>query len=298
MLAVQCTNGKRESAERPRGDPRPRRGGSRRRGRGEGDQAGAYGCEGGQAAEALDRASEHLGAIDLWTHPEPSARRPRLNREDITGTAIRIADADGFAAVSMRRIAAELDAGTMSLYYYVRTKDQLLALVVDAVMAEVVIPPTEAVPADWREALTMVAERMRTALQRHSWFLDITDDPAPGPNSLRHFDQSLQAVASLPIDLPGKLDIVLAIDEYVFGYCMQHRVNLEPQSPAFDREMVQYVNSLVETGDYPQLALLIEEHGLEQGWRQVESHMRDPDRFRRNLGRLLSGIAATLPTPA
>ena len=48
--------------------------------------------------------------------------------------------------MSMRRIAAELDAGTMTLYHYVRTKDELLTLVVDAVMGEVVIPPDEPMP--------------------------------------------------------------------------------------------------------------------------------------------------------
>ena len=51
---------------------------------------------------------------------------------------MRIADAEGIDALSMRRLAAELDAGTMTLYHYVHTKDELLALVTDAVMGEVV----------------------------------------------------------------------------------------------------------------------------------------------------------------
>ena len=65
---------------------------------------------------------------------------------------MRIADAEGFDAVSMRRIATELDAGTMTLYHYVRTKDELLTLVIDAVMGEVVIPDDEPMPDDWRAA--------------------------------------------------------------------------------------------------------------------------------------------------
>ena len=59
---------------------------------------------------------------------------------------MRIADAEGFDALSMRRLAAELDAGTMTLYHYVRTKDELLALVNDAVMGEVVVPPASCRP--------------------------------------------------------------------------------------------------------------------------------------------------------
>ena len=55
--------------------------------------------------------------------------------------------------------------------------------------------------------------------------------------------------------------------------------------------MIAYVTGLVETGDYPQLATVIAEHGLEEGWRLIDAHMRDPRRFERNLTRLLDGIA-------
>jgi AcrR family transcriptional regulator len=243
-------------------------------------------------ARALDRAAEYVSALDLWMRPSPSARRPRFNRETIAAAAMRIADTEGFAAVSMRRIATELDAGTMTLYHYVRTKDELLTLVVDAVMGEVVIPASEPIPTDWRAALTMVADRTRAALERHPWILDITDDPVVGPNSVRHFDQTLQAVASLPLGLADKFDVVSAVDEYVFGYCLQHRNSELSAEPSFDADLVAYVRGLVDTGDYPQLAAVTREYGLEEGWRLIDAHMRDPQRFTRNLTRLLDGIAA------
>ena len=97
--------------------------------------------------ETLDRLAAHLETIDVWTRAERSSRKPRFNRDDIAAAAIRIADTEGFEAVSMRRLAAELDAGTMSLYHYVRTKDELLTLVVDALLAEVVLPPDQRLPA-------------------------------------------------------------------------------------------------------------------------------------------------------
>src|SRR4051812_31161710 len=68
-------------------------------------------------AEVFERAAQELSALDLWTRPSPSTRRPRFTRDEIASTAIRIADTEGFAAVSMRRIAAELDSGTMTLYH-------------------------------------------------------------------------------------------------------------------------------------------------------------------------------------
>src|SRR5258708_28644830 len=65
-------------------------------------------------ADVLDRVAERLSALDVWTRPEPPARRPRFSREQIAITAMGIADREGFAAVSMRRLAAELDAGTLT----------------------------------------------------------------------------------------------------------------------------------------------------------------------------------------
>lgn len=247
--------------------------------------------------ESLDRLAAHLSALEVWTRSDAAARRPRFSREEIAAAAVHLADEEGFAALSMRRLAAELDAGTMTLYHYIRTKDELLTLVTDAVMGEVVLPDGEPVPADWREALTVIATRTRDALRRHPWTLDITDDPPIGPNSVRHFDQSLQALASLDVSLADKLDIVTAVDEYVFGYCVHERNNLKSPEPAVRDDLVGYVDGLVATGAYPQLAALAEQSGLEAVWDQVEAHVRDGGRFERNLRRLLGGIEADLGLP-
>ena len=74
-------------------------------------------------------------SLEVWTRPERGRRRPRYTRDEIAAAAIRVADAEGFDELSMRRLASELGAGTMTLYHYVRTKDELLALVHDAVMS-------------------------------------------------------------------------------------------------------------------------------------------------------------------
>jgi hypothetical protein len=160
-------------------------------------------------------------------------------------------------------------------------------------MGEIVLGPDEPMPADWRAAMTTIAQRSRAAVQRHAWILDMTDDPALGPNSVRHFDQSLEAVASLGITLTEKLDIVSAVDEYVFGFCLAEREGRHADEA--DEGWVAYVNSLIATGDYPQLAALMAEDGVDAAWDQIEAHRKDPERFERNLRRLLDGIAADLP---
>src|ERR1700749_1700255 len=85
----------------------------------------------------------------IWVRPAPGQRKPTLSRERIAATALQIADAEGFEAVSMRRIASELGAGTMTLYHYVKTKDELIALVGDTIMGELVIGADE-LPDGWR----------------------------------------------------------------------------------------------------------------------------------------------------
>lgn len=249
-------------------------------------------------ADMLDSIAGHLSVLDIWTREEPAGRRPRFTREEIAAAAVRIADQEGFGAVSMRHLAAEMGAGTMTLYHYVRTKDELLTLVVDAVMGEVVIPPDEPLPENWRAAMTVIAHRSRDSLQRHPWILDITDDPPFGPNSVRHFDQTLSAVSSLKIPLIEKLDIVTCLDEYVFGHCLHQRNNVSVDDEVMSGEVVDYVQGLVVSGEYPQLEALVEEHGLDAVWDQIYAHQRDDTRFERNLQRLLDGIEAGLPPGA
>jgi AcrR family transcriptional regulator len=240
----------------------------------------------------LDKLGERLDALDMWTRSQPGRRQPRFSRDDIAKVALGIADTEGLDAVSMRRVASELGAGTMTLYHYVRTKDELLALVFDAIMGEVVVPANEPLPHDWRDAITVIARRSRDALRKHAWMLDIADEPAVGPNAVRHFDQTLQAVASVPGSLTDKLDVLTVVDEYVFGFCTHERSSFHDVDD--DTEMIEYVKELVATGEYPTLEALMDEHGLEQLWTQVEAHAHDDTRFDRNLTRLLDGIERAL----
>lgn len=241
-------------------------------------------------AEVLERVGS---ALDVWTRQDPGSRRAKFSRDDIAAAAVRIADAEGLRAMTMRRLATELDVGTMTLYHYVRTKDELLSLVTDAVLFELIIPDDEPPVDGWRENLKVLARRSKAALERHPWMLDITDDPPVGPNGVRHFDQTLRAVAEIHLPLGQKLDLVSAVDEYTFGYCIAARQQLAEDEHAND-EMLRYVQQLLATGDYPSLQALADEHGLEESWAEVEAHQRDPHRFERNLDRLLDGIAAAL----
>jgi AcrR family transcriptional regulator len=250
-----------------------------------------------QHVHALERLATHLDALEVWTRAEGAGRRPRFSRDEIATAAVRLADTEGFESLSMRRLAAELGAGTMTLYHYIRTKDELLTLVNDAVMGELLIPAEEGLPEDWRDAITEIADRTRICLQAHPWIFDITDDPPIGPNAVRHFDQTLEAVSGLGLPFVERLDIVGLIDEYVFGYCLHERNHLHPDQTddgIYSDGMVVYMEDLLATGEYPQLQQVADEIGLAECMQIADANGRDPERFHRNLQALLDGIEAGL----
>lgn len=247
-------------------------------------------------AEAYEALSERLGAgaFDFWTRQPPGERKTRISRDELAAAAVRICDTDGFAALSMRRLAAELGVGTMTLYHYVRNKEELLTLLMDTMMGEVVLGPGEPMPGHWRDALTLIATKSYAALKRHPWVLDIADDPPFGPNSVAHFDQTLQAVASLDVSLAEVLDIVSIVDEFVFGYALHERNNTNVEDESADY-MHEYLVAMLEEGDYPALGKLVDELGIDGLWAAIRSSAFAPDRFERHLARLLDGIGAGLP---
>ena len=231
----------------------------------------------------------------IWARPEPAGRRPRFSRAQIAAVALAIADAEGFGAVSMRRVATELGSGTMSLYRYIATKADLAALMDDALVAEVVVPAAQ-LPAGWREALAMIARRTRAVYLRHSWAVQALQGEdgarrgAPmGPNGLRHFEQSLAALAGAPFDIRGKLDLLTIVDDYVFGHVLRaaelHVRAREEPGPAEVAAVTRFVEDQIASGRFPQLAALAEDPAA----RSVIDADRLDQRFELGLQSLIDG---------
>jgi AcrR family transcriptional regulator len=145
-----------------------------------------------------------------------------LRRAEIVAAAVRIADAEGVDAVSMRRLADELGVATMTPYTHVANKDELLDLMRDAVAAEMILP--EPIPESWREALRAIALRTKAAFEAHPWSLDATPRrPRARINRLRHIEQSIGIVLQLGVAPKESRAILMSIDDYVIGYCMRAR---------------------------------------------------------------------------
>src|SRR3954469_23537711 len=195
----------------------------------------------------------------IWARPEPRSRG--LSRAQIVDTALRIADQEGLAEVTIRRIARELHSGAMSLYHYFDSRDELLDLMGDTVAAEMLVPE---LPAHWRDALHAIAVRSRAVFLEHRWLLiTLTDRPRVTPNLLRHIEQSAQSVVELgeqghpPELLTG---IVIAVDDYTVGYTFRElegggsdergRRMATQFRNAYDDPHVRY---LLESGEFPML---------------------------------------------
>jgi AcrR family transcriptional regulator len=204
-----------------------------------------------------------------------------LRRDAIVDAALLIADREGFEAVSMRRVAAELGVGTMSLYHHVADKDELVYEMADAIGAEMLIPG--AVPSDWREALRQIAVRTRDTFLRHPWLLETVERPVPTPNTLRHIEQSAAAVAGLHVDQAVAQAMVLAVDDYTLGYTLREQ---HARTWRRDVELPEPLRRLLASGEFPLLSR----------WFGSGRRLMPPPatRFEEGLEWLLDGMAAML----
>jgi AcrR family transcriptional regulator len=237
----------------------------------------------------------------IWSLPQPADRKPRYSREQIAGVALRIADTEGFDAVTMKRIAAELGAGTMTLYYYVRNKTDIVTLMQDAILADMLIPGRE-LPAAWRDAITAVARRSRQVLMAHPWSMTSLNDAQFGPNAMRHIEQSLAALAGTGLPAPVRLELNAAVDAYVFGNALQSieslsRARAARSDPAAAAAALTAGVALLETGEFPELSKL-----YAAGSSSTEAETAGPpmtedalaQQFERGLQALLDGLAARM----
>jgi AcrR family transcriptional regulator len=255
---------------------------------------------GEKVARALARADRSLGdaAVDeveplVWFRREPASRRSAHSRADIALAAVEIADSEGFEAVSMRRVAERLGAGTMTLYHYVRNKDELVTLMSDAVMADVVVPEGE-LSDDWRTAVTQIATRTRGAFAAHHWIFERMGDGRPGPNGMRHFEQSLQAIAGLELDKEQTFEVIGQIDDYVFGYALREVQEAEEHERGWPPEVVDFFKRELATGAYPRITEFFGDD-FDASFERVVEFMAESNRFDRGLARLLDGIEAEFP---
>lgn len=192
------------------------------------------------------------------------SRRPRipLTRERALATAMRLADAEGLEALTMRRLAKELGVEAMSLYHHVANKDDILDGMADIVFSEIALPSHDV---DWQAAMRQRAASQRAALLRHPWALSILESrSSPGPATLRHHDAVLGRCRAAGFSVAMSAHAFSLIDSFIYGFVLQE-IKLPFQDDNLEEQVEEIMGDL-SPDQYPHLTELTVEHVMQEGY--------------------------------
>ncbi|MDQ7802558.1 TetR/AcrR family transcriptional regulator C-terminal domain-containing protein [Amycolatopsis sp. A133] len=188
--------------------------------------------------------------------------KPPLGRDGLVRAAVALADAEGLAALSMRRLAAEVGVGPMALYRHVPDKDELLRLMADAALGEAELPEPGPVP--WRPRLELAARAQWSAYRRHPWLAPILLNSLVRPpivaSGLRLVDWSLRALAGTGLRRRVKLQVIMTLNGWVGGLAVSNsfEVQTEQESGISGDQRLEADQSLLlgylQSGRFPELA--------------------------------------------
>ncbi|MGA5561728.1 GntR family transcriptional regulator [Streptomyces platensis] len=219
--------------------------------------------------EGVVRAVPGVGTVVAEPQPQPQRaarpglpreRRPRetdrgLSRESVVRAGLKIADAEGLRALSMRRVAAEFGVSSMALYRHVANKDELVVLMADAAFREVELP--DPAPDGWRARMAAGARLQWELYQRHPWlahYLSITR-PQPMPRAMALIEWTMARVTGMdPVTL---IHMAVTLLNYVRATAAGFEDDLEAeQETGMDRNqwmasMEPVFEGILTSGSYP-----------------------------------------------
>jgi AcrR family transcriptional regulator len=237
----------------------------------------------GTVVAGLARPAQPAGAAARAYRNEGD---PDLTRERIVAAAIRVADAEGLAHLSMRRIATELGAAPMSLYRHVNGKDELLVSMMDSVLGEDPLPARP--PKGWRAQLELSSRMQWQGFRHHPWLAQALSMTRPQliPNGMRHTEWVLRALDGLGLTIQEMMHVHTMLFSHVRGLALnlEAEAQAEQDSGLTSDEWMQTQEHgfrvIAGTGDFPLLTRLVNSE-MELDLEQL---------FEFGLGRLLDGL--------
>ncbi|WP_084654503.1 TetR/AcrR family transcriptional regulator C-terminal domain-containing protein [Nocardia altamirensis] len=164
--------------------------------------------------------------------------RPPLNREKVLHTAIRLADEQGLAALSMRKLAQTLGVEAMSLYNHVANKDDLLDGIADLVVAEMAAPTIDE---EWKAAMRARATSAHEVLLRHPWATGLIGSRLNvGPAMLHYIDATLGCLRTAGFSYQQADRAWNAMDSHIYGFTLQE-VNFPLQPDEYAAAATQFL---------------------------------------------------------
>lgn len=231
----------------------------------------------------------------LWGAQQQPTRgpKPALSLQQIVEAGIKVADAEGVAAVSMRRVAEELGFTTMSLYRYVPSKTDLLELMVEN--AGFIADMPEGLTG-WREKLHWWADDNARLYRRRRWALDVPlNAPPMGPNQIKRMEQALAALDETGLSGGEMLGILVVLSGYVRGHAQLASTLADVEArtgvsqAAWDQAYGRMLTEFVDPALHPTLARVVAEGGFEGYDDAVEDDLLGDD-FAFGLELVLDGI--------
>ena len=236
----------------------------------------------------------------LWGTAKPPTRGPKpgLSVEQIVRAAIEVADAEGLAALSMRRVADRLGVGAMSLYTYVPGKTELLDVMMDTVLAEEALP--DAATGDWRARLELHARENWALYRRHPWALQVSGVRGlQGPNEMARYEAALASVAGLGLSGREIVAVVSLVGGYVRGAALAaaEAALIAQQSGETDEEWwaahEPLLDKYFDAARYPTAVAVHAMGGFDRPEGDLDYHLQHAvNDFEFGLQRVLDGIEA------
>ncbi len=203
-----------------------------------------------------------------------------LTPERVIEGAVRLADRIGVDALTIRKLADEIDAKPMTIYHHVPNKEAIIDGMVDVVFAEVDLPPEEL---DWKSAILVRCRSMRSALAKHMWAAPLMESrTSPGPATLAHHDAVIGCFRQAGFSFELTATAYATVDAFLYGFALQAAA-----LPGTDgdevAELAEAMSQHMPADIYPHLTEFTIGHVLQPGYDFARQ-------FEAGLGLILDGL--------
>jgi AcrR family transcriptional regulator len=213
-----------------------------------------------------------------------TGRPPRLSRDAVVTAALTIIDRHGIEALTMRRVAQELNSSPMAIYRHVRDKDQLLVLMLDRLAATVTTPRFDSEP---RTRLQQACRGMRDGLARYPWVVDVlAQGDLIAPAILWLVEEIVAGFLACGLPKSDAVDAYRAVWQFTVGELIVRR-GLDRTAAVGRPPFVLAVLTGVNPDELPALAAVADQ------WRPT----RSKDSYDIGLSALLDGLVSDRPQP-
>jgi AcrR family transcriptional regulator len=210
-----------------------------------------------------------------------SAQSANLTKDRVIIAAIKLADAGGIEAMSMRKLGRELGVEAMAIYHHFVDKNQLIESMIDYVHEEIDLPTDLT---DWRAYMQSRAESAFDVLVRHPWASPIMEAGVnPGPSTLNDSENMIKCFRQAGFSIEMTVHAVTVLNIYIYGAAMQY-ARLTFNSVEQAAELGKSIKEQFPIDSYPYLTEMITQHMMKSGY-------NPEDEFEFGLNLILDGIA-------